>query len=185
MRQATLASVGFERYAKTTRRAAFLADMERVVPWLELCALIEPVYSKPGNGRPPVGLERMLRIYFLQQWFNLSDPAVRGRDDVHPARPPLIWSSEAKRRAMWYGSSKVVEAVAMRPMCSVTIANADRGVSVSKEVAVALRLNAAIGMFSTARWSAMKNASKQPRSGVWMNRTRCFRLKFASGNAPG
>ena len=41
-----------------------------------LCALIEPVYPKPGNGRPPVGLERMLRIYFLQQWFNLSDPAV-------------------------------------------------------------------------------------------------------------
>ncbi len=76
MRQATLASVGFERYAKTTRRAAFLADMERVVPWLELCALIAPAYPKPGNGRPPVGLERMLRIYFLQQWFNLSDPAV-------------------------------------------------------------------------------------------------------------
>ncbi len=76
MRQATLANAGFERYGKTTRRAAFLAEMERVVPWRELCALIEPVYPKPGNGRPPVGLERMLRIYFLQQWFNLSDPAV-------------------------------------------------------------------------------------------------------------
>jgi transposase, IS5 family len=76
MRQATLASVGFERYGKTTRRAAFLAEMNQVVPWRELCALIEPVYPKPGNGRPPVGLERMLRIYFLQHWFNLSDPAV-------------------------------------------------------------------------------------------------------------
>ncbi len=76
MRQATLASAGFERYGKTTRRAAFLAEMERVVPWQELCALIEPVYPKPGNGRPPVGLERMLRIYFLAQWFNLSDPGV-------------------------------------------------------------------------------------------------------------
>jgi hypothetical protein len=54
----------------------FLAEMERVVPWAALCALIEPVYPKPGNGRPPVGVERMLRIYFLQQWFNLSDPAV-------------------------------------------------------------------------------------------------------------
>src|SRR5207245_6103670 len=42
----------------------------------ELCALIEPVYAKAGNGRPPVGAERMLRIYFLQQWFNLSDPGV-------------------------------------------------------------------------------------------------------------
>src|SRR5271154_4987729 len=76
MRQLTLATAGFERYGKTTRRAVFLAEMERVVPWRALCALIAPVYPKPGNGRPPVGLERMLRIYFLQQWFNLSDPAV-------------------------------------------------------------------------------------------------------------
>jgi transposase, IS5 family len=76
MKQLTLAAVGFERYAKTTRRGAFLAEMERVVPWSALCALIEPFYPKPGNGRPPIGVERMLRIYFLQQWFNLSDPAV-------------------------------------------------------------------------------------------------------------
>jgi transposase, IS5 family len=74
MRQATLATAGFERYGKTTRRAAFLAEMERVVPWGEFGALIEPYYPKAGNGRPPIGLERMLRIYFLQQWFNLSDP---------------------------------------------------------------------------------------------------------------
>jgi IS5 family transposase len=76
MKQKTLATLGFDKYTKTTRRAAFLGEMERVVPWGELCALIEPVYPKPGNGRPPVGLERMLRIYFLQHWFNLSDPAV-------------------------------------------------------------------------------------------------------------
>jgi len=76
MRQLTMATAGFERYGKTTRRAAFLAEMERVVPWSGLCALIEPVYPKPGNGRPPIGVERMLRIHFLQQWFNLSDPAV-------------------------------------------------------------------------------------------------------------
>jgi transposase, IS5 family len=76
MKQQTLATVGFERYAKTTKRATFLAEMERVVPWPALCGLIEPFYPKPGNGRPPVGVERMLRIYFLQQWFNLSDPAV-------------------------------------------------------------------------------------------------------------
>jgi len=76
MKQMTLSASGFDRYAKTTRRAAFLAEMERVVPWSELCALIEPFYPKAGNGRPPIGLERMLRIYFLQQWFNLSDPAV-------------------------------------------------------------------------------------------------------------
>jgi IS5 family transposase len=67
---------GFERYAKKTRRAEFLEEMELVVPWAELVALVEPHYPKAGNGRRPVGLERMLRIYFLQQWFNLSDPAV-------------------------------------------------------------------------------------------------------------
>jgi len=77
MKQQTLAvAVGFERFARHTRRAEFLSQMERVVPWAELVALIEPHYPKVGNGRPPIGLERMLRIYFLQQWFNLSDPAV-------------------------------------------------------------------------------------------------------------
>ena len=76
MKQMTLASSGFERYAKRTRRAAFLAEMDRVVPWADLCALIEPFYPKAGNGRPPKALEQMLRIYFLQQWFDLSDPGV-------------------------------------------------------------------------------------------------------------
>ncbi|MGA2001121.1 MAG: IS5 family transposase, partial [Terriglobales bacterium] len=77
MKQPTLATMtGFERYTKKTRRAQFLEEMEQVVPWRKLCALIEPHYPKAGNGRPPVGVERMLRIYFLQQWFNLSDPAV-------------------------------------------------------------------------------------------------------------
>ena len=75
MKQRTFAATGFERYGKTTRRAAFLAEMNGVVPWQELCALVVPVYPKAGGGRPPVGLDRMLRIYFLQQWFNLSDPA--------------------------------------------------------------------------------------------------------------
>src|SRR6202167_792823 len=75
--QRTLAMMtGFERYTKKTRRAMFLEEMEQVVPWAKLCALIEPHYPKPGNGRRPKELEKMLRIYFLQQWFNLADPAV-------------------------------------------------------------------------------------------------------------
>ncbi len=76
MKQMTLTTDGFQKYNKMTRRAAFLADMARVVPWSELCALIEPVYPKAGGGRPPIGLERMLRMYFLAHWFNLSDPAL-------------------------------------------------------------------------------------------------------------
>jgi IS5 family transposase len=76
MKQMTLATGTFEPFRKPTKRGRFLDEMNRVVPWSELCALIEPVYPKPGNGRPPLGLERMLRIYFLQHWFNLSDPGV-------------------------------------------------------------------------------------------------------------
>jgi hypothetical protein len=67
---------GFEKYSKTTRREKFLTEMDRIVPWGELCALIAPVYPKAGDGRPPKELEMMLRVYFLQQWFNLSDPGV-------------------------------------------------------------------------------------------------------------
>jgi IS5 family transposase len=76
MKQQTL--TGFEKFGKTTRRAQFLADMDRIVPWAELTAVVDPVYPKvsEAGGRPPIALERMLRIYFLQLWFNLSDPAV-------------------------------------------------------------------------------------------------------------
>jgi transposase, IS5 family len=77
MKQQTL--TGFEKYGKTTRRAKFLAEMDRLVPWEELGDAIEPIYPKgtgEAGGRPAVPLERMLRIYFLQLWFNLSDPAV-------------------------------------------------------------------------------------------------------------
>ena len=77
MRQKTFAEGGFERYRKRTRREQFLDEMDKVVPWEALCALIEPVYPKgKGPGRPPVRLERMVRIYFLQHWCDLSDPGV-------------------------------------------------------------------------------------------------------------
>jgi IS5 family transposase len=77
MRQRTLADEGFEKFRKPTRREQFLDEMDQIIPWRELCKVIKPFYPKPkGAGRPPVGLERMLRIHFLQHWFNLSDPAV-------------------------------------------------------------------------------------------------------------
>ena len=75
MRQQTLAAqASFETYGRKSKREQFLDEMEQVVPWAELQALIEPRYPKGENGRPPVGLSIMLRVYFLQQWFNLSDP---------------------------------------------------------------------------------------------------------------
>ena len=65
----------FERYRRPTRRDEFLATMDRIVAWAALCTVVEPHYPKAGNGRPPVGLERMLRMYFVQHWFNLADEA--------------------------------------------------------------------------------------------------------------
>jgi len=80
MKQQTLAMAAdqgeiFEQYRRRTRRDKFLSTMEHLVPWSELCAVIEPHYPRAGKGRPPVGLERMLRMYFVQHWFNLADEA--------------------------------------------------------------------------------------------------------------
>jgi IS5 family transposase len=80
MKQQTLAMAadqesGFEQYRKPTRRDEFLRTMEALVPWSALCEEIAPHYPKAGKGRPPIGLERMLRIHFIQHWFNLADLA--------------------------------------------------------------------------------------------------------------
>lgn len=116
MRQTTLATAGFERFGKATRRETFLSEMERVVPWQELCALIEPFYPKAGKGGTPVGLERMLRIHFLQQWFNLSDPAAEEAmyDSVSGATAGLLAGTgaigtmpEVSRRAKRLNALKI------------------------------------------------------------------------------
>ena len=78
MKQQTLAMAAdqtFENYRKPTRRDEFLKTMDAIVPWAALCEVIKPKYPKVGNGRPPIGLERMLRIHFIQHWFNLADLA--------------------------------------------------------------------------------------------------------------
>ncbi len=73
---------------KVTRREKFLSEMDAVIPWKPILALIEPHYPKAGNGTQPMPMERMLRTYFMQQWFNLSDP---GMEDA-------LYDSEAMRR---------------------------------------------------------------------------------------
>jgi transposase, IS5 family len=74
--QTTFASLAWAGKKKQTKREKFLSEMDRVVPWEELLALIEPHYPKAGNGRRPMPLERMVRLYFLQQWYGLSDPGM-------------------------------------------------------------------------------------------------------------
>lgn len=87
MKQTTFASLAWRAKGKTTRREQFLAEMNAVIPWVRLTALIEPHYPKAGNGRQPMPLERMLRVYFMQQWFNLSDPqAEDALYDIEPMR---------------------------------------------------------------------------------------------------
>lgn len=87
MKQTTFASLAWSAKGKTTRREQFLAEMNVVMPWAKLVALIEPHYPKAGNGRQPLPLERMLRVYFMQQWFNLSDPqAEDSLYDIEPMR---------------------------------------------------------------------------------------------------
>lgn len=77
MKQTTFASMSFAAKKRRTRREKFLSEMEQVVPWAQLVAVIEPHYPKAGRrGRPPMPLESMLRIYFMQQWYALSDPSM-------------------------------------------------------------------------------------------------------------
>src|SRR5258706_1371130 len=86
--QRTFASMAWQTKGKVTRRERFLAEMDAVIPWTRLLGLIAPHYPKAGNGRQPRGMEKMLRIYFLQQWFNLSDPQAED----------AIYDSESMRR---------------------------------------------------------------------------------------
>jgi transposase, IS5 family len=76
MRQMSLAQQAeFQRFAKKSRREQFLEEMDAVMPWGELLALVEPHYPKGERGRKPEGLGIMLRLYFVQHWFGLSDPS--------------------------------------------------------------------------------------------------------------
>jgi IS5 family transposase len=86
--QRTFGDLAWSQKGKVTRREQFLSEMDGVLPWAELVALIAPHYPQAGRGRQPLGLEKMLRIYFLQQWFDLSDPQAED----------AIYDSESMRR---------------------------------------------------------------------------------------
>jgi IS5 family transposase len=75
MKQISFASATYDNKKIMTKRERFLTEMDTVIPWPRLLKLIEPCYPKKGKGRPPMPMESMLRIYFLQQWYSLSDPA--------------------------------------------------------------------------------------------------------------
>jgi IS5 family transposase len=87
-KQQTFASLAWKNKGKLTRRERFLSEMNQIIPWSLLIGLIEPHYPKAGRGRQPLGLEKMLRIYLLQIWFDLSDPQAED----------AIYDSESMRR---------------------------------------------------------------------------------------
>ena len=76
MQQISFSQMEYAGKKRVTRRERFLGEMERVVPWSALLEVLEPYYPKGKRGRPPIGLERMLRVYFIQQWYGLSDEGV-------------------------------------------------------------------------------------------------------------
>ena len=86
--QRTLASVMYDTKRKVTRRERFLAEMDAVIPWTRLLALVTPHYATAGRGRRPLPVETMLRVYCLQQWFDLSDPQAED----------MLYDSESMRR---------------------------------------------------------------------------------------
>jgi hypothetical protein len=88
-------SSGFARYAKPTRRDEFLKMIDTLVPWSALCEEIEPHYPKADIGRPPVGLERMLRMYCVQYWFNFF---MRNFRTPSPLSPPIQRTVERVQR---------------------------------------------------------------------------------------
>src|SRR5258708_39371937 len=85
-RQGSFSQAEYAGKKKQTRRDKFLAEMEQVVPWTRLVDRLQPLYPKGERGRPPIGLERMLRIYFLQQWYGLADEALEDALFDRPAR---------------------------------------------------------------------------------------------------
>jgi hypothetical protein len=100
-KQQTFAGLAWQNKGKQTKRERFLGEMDAIIPWAQLLEVIEPHYPKAGNGRPPLGLEKMLRIYFLQIWFNLSDP---GAEEA-------LYDSESMRRfariELWHFGMKI------------------------------------------------------------------------------
>jgi len=72
----SFASLAYDNKKKRTRREKFLAEMDQVIPWADLLKIVRKHYPKAGNGRQSMPLERMLRIYFMQQWYGLSDPGM-------------------------------------------------------------------------------------------------------------
>ena len=120
-RQASFVQAEYAQKKKQTRRDKFLAEMEAVVPWERLVGRLQPPYPKGERGRPPIGLERMLRLYFLQQWYGLADEALedalydsqalRGFAGIELNRDPVPDATTVLHFRHWLEQHKLTEAL--------------------------------------------------------------------------
>ena len=120
MKQQSFASLTYAAKKRKTRKERFLEQMESCVPWSAFEAIIEPYYPKAGKrGGQPIGLSVMLRIYLMQQWFNLSDPMMED----------ALYEIESMRR---FAGLELCEIVlnGSRPMM-IPIPNADCGLALN------------------------------------------------------
>ena len=149
-KQMTLGT-GFEKCSKTTRREKFLAEMDRIVPWGDLCTLIAPVYPKARDGRPPKELEMMLRVYFLQQWFNLR---IRGW-----RKPSTTRCRCAGLRASTLGKCRCP----MNPRCCVSaICSRRMAWARSSSNRCMCTWSARASRWAPARWSMPRSSPPRP-----------------------
>jgi transposase, IS5 family len=120
-RQGSFSQVEYAGKKKQTRRDKFLAEMEQAVPWPRLVARLAPLYPKGERGRPPIGLERMLRVYFVQQWYGLSDEgvedalydsqALRGFAGIELNRDPVPDATTVVHFRHWLESHELTKAL--------------------------------------------------------------------------
>jgi transposase, IS5 family len=118
-RQGSFAEAEYTGKKRQTRRDKFLAEMEQVVPWARLVERLRPLYPKGERGRPPIGLERMLRVYFVQQWYGLSDEgledalydsqALRGFAGIELNRDPVPDATTVLHFRHWLESHELTK----------------------------------------------------------------------------
>ena len=102
MKQEKFTDIEYSFHKKKTKREEFLEIMDEIIPWDEWVGVIKPYYPTGKRGRPPMGIEKMLRMYLLQIWFNLSDPAT---EDTRPFIRRRVLPQNRNRISVSYGSS--------------------------------------------------------------------------------
>src|SRR3954463_9734310 len=183
-RQGSFAEAEYGAKKKQTRRDKFLAEMNAVVPWARLVERLAPLYPKGERGRPPIGLERMLRVYFVQQWYGLSDEgledafydsqALRGFAGIELNRDPVPDATTVLHFRHWLEGHEVSKGVFQ----DVRAMLEERGLLMRQS----LPRRSPGGRLSTPRSSPRR---PRPRTGNRAATRRCTRPRKAINGTSG